>query len=68
MMVKWMLWFFIAATALVAADPPNAEDLIRKIAARDKELVDRRKACDYDISITREKLDSDANVDTTEKD
>ncbi len=63
-----MLWFFIAATALVAADPPNAEDLIRKIAARDKVLIERRKAWDYDIAITREKLDSDDKVDSTEKD
>jgi hypothetical protein len=34
--------------------------------ARDKELVERRKAFDYDIAITREKLDADKNVVSSE--
>jgi hypothetical protein len=70
-MVKWMLCLLAAATVFLRADnPPSGEDMIRKIAARDKELVERRKAFDYDIQITREKLDSDNKVTSkeTEKD
>jgi hypothetical protein len=66
-MVKWIFWLFVAATALQAADLPNGEDLIRKVAARDKELVQRRQAFDYDIAITRDKLNSDDTVASTEK-
>ncbi len=61
-MAKWIFWFFAVSTLVLAADPPNAEDLIRKVAARDKELVARRKAFDYDIQITREKLNDDDTV------
>lgn len=67
-MVKWLLLGFLVATVVpVAGDPPSGEDLIRKVAARDKELVQRRKAWDYDIAITREKLNSDDTVDSTTK-
>jgi hypothetical protein len=61
-MVRWICWFLVATTAVLAADPPNGEDLIRKVAAHDKELVERRRAFDYDIAITREKLNSDDSV------
>lgn len=42
-------------TAAVAA--PNAHDIVLRLAARDKVLQERRKAYDYDLLITREKLD-----------
>jgi hypothetical protein len=64
------LCFALAATwpALAAVDTPvaegapSAEALIQKIVARDRELVARRRAFDYDIAITREKLDEDGKV------
>src|ERR1700749_3718429 len=65
----FVIFFFLAgAVFTVAAQVPRGEDLIRKLAARDKELVQRRKAWDYDIAITREKLNSNDSVDSTEKD
>ena len=49
-MVKWILWLLVVSTVALRADLPSGEDLIRKIAARDKELVQRRRAFDYDIA------------------
>ena len=65
-MAKWIFWILMAATLVVRADMPTGEDLIRKISARDKELVARRKAFDYDIAITRDKLNDDNSVASTE--
>ncbi len=39
-----------------AAPPLTADQVIAKVVARDKELVARRKAFDYDVAITRETL------------
>ena len=61
-MVKWICCFLLATISILAADPPNGEDLIHKVATRDKQLVERRKAFDYDIVITREKLNADDSV------
>jgi hypothetical protein len=64
-MVRLICWLFLLTTAVLVADPPSGEELIRKVAARDRELVERRKAFDYDIEITREKLNSDNSVAST---
>jgi hypothetical protein len=45
--------------------PPSADDIIHRIAARDKILVQHRRVYDYDIAITREKLDEDKKVLST---
>jgi len=57
----------VAGAIVLRADLPSGEELIRKIAARDKELVQRRGAFDYDIAITREKLNADDSVASSEK-
>jgi hypothetical protein len=55
-----------ASVPAPAATPqPTAEEMITRIAARDKILVERRKSFDYDIAITREKFDSNRNVTET---
>jgi len=41
---------------------PTADEIIPLIVARDKQLQQRRKGYDYDLDITREKLDSDRSV------
>jgi hypothetical protein len=56
----------VAMTSAWAQTETGADRIIRQVVARDKELVERRKAFDYDIAITREKLDSDKNVVSTE--
>ena len=61
-MLKWVCCFLVAITPAWAETTPTAEEMIHLVAARDKELVQRRKAFDYDIEITREKLDSDRAV------
>src|ERR1700677_1514180 len=66
-MAKWIFWMLMANTIVLRADMPSGEDMIRKIAARDKELVERRGAFDYDIAISREKLNADDSVASTEK-
>ena len=53
-------FLLLAATSAWAA--PTADEIINQVAARDKQLVQRRKAFDYDIEITREKLDSNRAV------
>jgi hypothetical protein len=65
-MAKWILCVLLASTFVLRADLPSGEDLVRKIAARDKELVERRKAFDYDIAITRDKLNDDDSVASSE--
>lgn len=52
---------------LLAETSPTAEQIIRHVVTTDKQLVERRKAFDYDIAITREKLDDDKKVTTTIK-
>lgn len=59
----------IPATAWgAAATAPSADEIIRHVVAQDKILVQRRKAFDYDIAITREKLDGNLKVISTETD
>jgi hypothetical protein len=67
-MLKWICYLLLATTPAWAGTAPTADDMIRLIAARDKQLVQRRKAFDYDMEITREKLDSDRAVVSTVRD
>jgi hypothetical protein len=59
------MFFLTALFSLQAA--PTADEIVAKVAAQDKKLVERRKAFDYDIEITREKLDSHKMVKQTLK-
>ena len=66
MFSRWIWCVLLAATLISAKAAPIADDIIAKVVARDKQLVQRRKAFDYDLDITREKLDSNrAVVETT---
>lgn len=67
-MLKWICYLLLAATPAWAGTAPTADEMIRQIAAHDKQLVQRRKAFDYDIEIIREKLDSDRAVVSTIRD
>jgi hypothetical protein len=75
-MMKWTVLVLLAAVPAWAQTPPpaaksqtlTAEEIVNRIGARDKQLVERRKAFDYDIAITREKLNSDNSVSSTEHD
>jgi hypothetical protein len=65
MFSKWICFLLLAATPAWAGTAPTADEIISQVAARDKQLVQRRKAFDYDIEITREKLDSNRAVVST---
>jgi hypothetical protein len=67
MLLKWICLLLLAATPVKAASAPTASEIIRQVVARDKVLVERRKAFDYDIEITREKLDSKLTVLSTDR-
>jgi hypothetical protein len=58
MFSKLICFFLLAATPAWAGTALTADEIISQVVARDKQLVERRKAFDYDIAITREKLDS----------
>src|SRR6202044_747958 len=51
------------------AEPaPSAREIVARIAAQDKILQQRRKEYDYDLEITREKLDDrDQAVSTSQE-
>jgi hypothetical protein len=67
-MWKWICFLLVASCPLRAEPTPTADEIIHKLVARDKELVQRRKAFDYDMAITREKLDDKDAVVSTERD
>ena len=67
MFSKWICFLLLAATPAWAGTAPSADEIIRQVAAQDKLLVQRRKAFDYDIAITREKLDSNRTVVSSER-
>jgi hypothetical protein len=67
-MLKWLCLLLLAATPAGAGTTNPADEIISHIVARDKQLVQRRKAFDYDIAITREKLNSDKSVASTDRD
>jgi hypothetical protein len=59
----WCLFFL--AVALPAMAAPSADEIISRVVAQDKLLVQRRKAFDYDLDIIREKLDTNKAVTQT---
>ena len=65
-MVKWIFWLLGLTVMARADDLPDGQELIQKIAARDKVLVEHRRAFDYDVAITREKLDDSNAVTSSE--
>ena len=67
-MLKWVCYLLLASAPLFAETPPSADEIISRVVARDKQLVQRRKAFDYDVEITREKLDSNRAVISTIRD
>ena len=69
-MLKGICFLLVALTPLfgAAASAPSADEIIQHVVTQDKILVQRRKAFDYDIAITREKLDEDRKVVSTETD
>ena len=43
-MVRWIFLLLLATTSTWAQVPPTADEIIHKLVARDKQLVERRKA------------------------
>jgi hypothetical protein len=62
MFSKSICFLLLAATPAWAGTTPTADEMISQIVARNNQLVQRRKAFDYDIEITREKLDENQAV------
>jgi hypothetical protein len=68
-MSKWFFLFLLLAMVPVGAQTTlTAGEIIKRVVARDKILVERRKAFDYDMKITRDKLDSDKKVVSSDHD
>jgi hypothetical protein len=67
-MLKWVCYLLLAVGPLSAETAPSADEIISRVVVRDKQLVQRRKAFDYDVEITREKLDSNRAVVSTIRD
>jgi hypothetical protein len=65
MFSKWICFLLLVAMPISAKAALSADEIISRVVARDKELVERRKAFDYDVEITREKLDSNRAVVST---
>jgi hypothetical protein len=69
MLSKWIYGLLLITVSLPAfasdATAPTADEIITRVVARDKLLVERRKAFDYDIAITREKFDENRVVTGT---
>jgi hypothetical protein len=65
----WICFLLLTVMPAGAETTPPADEMIAKVVARDKVLEEHRKAFDYDVEITRDKLDSDKKVvsTTTEK-
>ncbi len=60
------LFFVIALVPARADDPLTAAESIQHVVARDKSLVERRRSYDYDMLVTREKLDDDKKTTSSE--
>jgi hypothetical protein len=63
--MRWLCFLLPAALCFPALATPSADEIVAKVVARDKQLVQRRKAYDYDLDITREKLDENRAVVST---
>src|SRR5260221_2319775 len=62
---KQVCWAWFVAASLSAQAAPTADEIIARVVAQDKKLVERRKAFDYNLDITREKLDAKRTVTET---
>jgi hypothetical protein len=67
MFSKWIFLFALLIAPAFGGTTPTADEMISRVVARDKVLVERRKAFDYDVEITRDKLDSNRAVVSTER-
>jgi hypothetical protein len=65
MFSKWICFLLLAGMPLSAQAAPSVDEIISRVVAHDKELVERRKAFDYDVEIIRETLDSNRAVVST---
>lgn len=65
---NWVVGAFLVVSFLPIQAAPTADEIIANVVARDKQLVERRKAFTYDIDITREKLDRHHTVVETLRD
>lgn len=59
---------FTLVSVLPAADAPTAQEIVDRVIKRDKELQERRKVYDYDLVVTREKLNEDKTASETTED
>jgi hypothetical protein len=66
-MLKRLWCLLLLAPPLFVQAEPTAVEIINHVVTRDKELVERRKSFDYDVAITREKLDSNRAVVSTSR-
>jgi len=66
-LLKQVGWALFLAASLSAQAAPTADEIIARVVAQDKKLVERRQAFDYDLDITREKLDATRAVTATTK-
>jgi hypothetical protein len=70
MLSPWICCLLLATAPASNPVAPTltADEMIARVVARDKVLVERRKAFDYDIAITREKLGDNKEVVETIRD
>lgn len=70
MVMRWLCCALLFGSWPIQADPTlSAREIVDRLAAQDRLLQQRRKAFDYDLQITREKLDAQRAVtsSSTEK-
>lgn len=60
--------FVLAGSVCPAQNPPDAAVIVDRVIKRDKELQERRKGYDYDLTVTREKLKEDQSARETTED
>jgi hypothetical protein len=63
--LKPVCWALFLSASISVEAAPTADEIITRVVAQDKQLVERRKAFDYDLDITREKLDANRAVTQT---
>ena len=67
-MLKSLVILVLALPLNALAAVPSADKIVAAIVARDKVLVERRRAFDYDVAITRDQLDDTKAVVSTDHD
>jgi len=66
-LLSLVCWTVFLSAPLLAQAALTADQIIAQVVLQDKKLVERRKAFDYDLDITREKLDASKAVTQTIK-